>query len=186
MAKIVQEELWQHPGFPGMIVVTTNATITYDDRLVMGRGAAWQARHRIPGIDKECTHIIREATRSVWSYPAPHGEMAMDAYNMECMMEDPDSYAGIGYYFQVVRKPTDEKVGFGIFQVKVHFRQQADPELIRRSVSSLDVYACRHRDTQIRMNYPGIGYGHLPRAKVEPLLAYLPDNVTICYRGRRI
>lgn len=168
-----------------MIVVTTNATVTHDGRLVMGMGAALQARERIPGIDKECAHVIREATRSIWSYPAPHGEMAMDAYNMECMMEGDDEYSGVGYYFRVVRHPKKDTVGFGIFQVKVHFRQRAELELIYRSGELLKDYCYHNPDTQIRMNYPGIGCGHLPRAKVEPVLAYLPDNVTICYQGRR-
>lgn len=185
MPNIVQEELWKHPGFPGMIVVTTNATITTKGVLVMGRGAALQARRYIPGIDFECADVIREATRSIWSYPAPRGEMAMDAYNTECMMEDEDQYHGVGYYFRVVRKPTDKKTGFGIFQVKVHFRQRAELELIYRSVSMLDEYARRHPDTQIRLNYPGIGAGGLPRSKVEPPLRRLPDTVTICYRRWR-
>lgn len=185
MPNIVCEELWKHPGFPGVIVVTTNATITRVNRLVMGRGAALQARICIPGIDKECAHAIRSATRSIWSYPAPHGDMAQMAYDDACMREDEDQYHGVGYYFRVVREPTEDKVGFGIFQVKVHFRQHAELELIHRSASTLADYCHRHKDTAIRMNYPGIGYGRLNRAEVEPLLASLPDNVTVCYRGRR-
>lgn len=182
MPRIIREELWKHPGFPGMIVVTTNATITSHGRLVMGRGAARLALRQIRDIDRECAHVIREATRSVWSYPAPNGEMAQDAYYDECMREDEDRYHGVGYYFRVVRRPTEEKIGFGIFQVKVHYAQMAELELIRRSVDTLADYCRGHKDTAIRMNFPGIGYGHLSRAVVEPLLADLPDSVTICWR----
>ena len=182
MPNIVREELWRHPGFPGMIVVTTNAVITERGFLVMGRGAAQQAKRRIPGIDTECALVIRESTRSTWSCPAPTGEMAQDAYYDECMREDDDPYSGVGYYFREVRKPTDKKVGFGIFQVKVHFTQRADLSLIHRSASMLTLYCHRHPETQVRMNYPGIGAGRLPRAKIEPLLTDLPDTVTICYR----
>ena len=176
MPHIVREELWRHPGHPGMIVVTTNATVT-NGKLVMGCGAALQAKQRIPGIEYECAEVIREATRSVWSYPAPRGEMAMDAYDMECMMED-DS----GYYFQVVRRPGKGKVGFGIFQVKVHFRGPADLELIERSAITLGDYAWRNPDTAIRMNMPGVGYGLRTKEEVLPLLDALPQNVMACYK----
>ena len=180
MPNIVREELWEHPG---MIVVTTNATITHRGLLVMGRGAPLQAKQRYPRIAKECADVIREATRSVWSYPAPYGDMAMGAYDMECEMEDMDGYSGVGYYFQVIRPPCpdENKVGFGIFQVKAHFRDNAHLELIRRSVVALREYCRNHPDVSIRMNYPGIGYGHLGREAVKPLLVGLPDNVTICY-----
>lgn len=182
MAKIVGEELWKHPGFPGMIVVSTNSTIKANGTLVMGRGAARQARDRIPGIDHECSRMIKRATRTVWAHPPPHGEMALEAYYQECEMEDQDSYSGTGYYFQVVREPNRYRVGFGIFQVKEHFRQEASLELIRRSASVLADYARQHPDMAIRMNYPGIGYGGLTKQKVKPLLERLPDNITICWR----
>jgi len=185
MPNIVQEELWKHPGFPGMIVLTTNATVTEKGLLIMGRGAALQAKRRIPDIDRECTKIIRNATRSIWSYPAPHGEMAQEAYYQECAMEDEDYYHGVGYYFRVVREPIEDKIGFGIFQVKVHFRNRAELELIRRSASILCDYANQNLNTQIRMNYPGIGAGRLPMHDIEPLLEILPENVTICYKERK-
>ena len=172
MANIVREELWRHPGFPGMIVVTTNATIRYAGSLVMGCGAALQAVKRIPGIDMECGQAVKAAIdRSVLNYQLA-GEPA------------PSQYAWAGYYFLAVRhpKPKEMKVGFGIFQVKVHYSQRAELELIRRSTSMLDKYARHHSGTQIRMNYPGIGAGRLPRGKIEPLLKKLPDNVTICWR----
>ena len=170
MPNIVREELWKYPGHPGMIVVTTNATITRRGLLVMGAGAAFQAKLRYPNIDKECAEIIQKTSRLLWAYP---GEKA-----------DMDAYSGVGYYFQVVRppRPGENKVGFGVFQVKVHFRDDAHLELIRRSAIVLEEYCRGHPDVVIRMNYPGIGYGRLDRKVVEPLLVNLPDNVTICYR----
>lgn len=151
MPNIVREELWKHPGFPGMIVVTTNATIKKNNALVMGRGAALQARDRIVCIDQECGLAIHQASAF--------------------------------YGFLVVRQPTEDRVGFGIFQVKDHFRDQADLELIEAAVLALSEYAVSHPDVAIRMNYPGIGCGGLLPAKVAPLLARLPDQVTICHRG---
>lgn len=101
----------------------------------------------------------------------------MDAYSMECDAEDTD-----GYYFQVVRRPQVNKPGLGIFQVKDRFGDKADLELIRRSAVTLAQYAKQHPDTQVRMNYPGIGWGHQSRKAVEPLLDCLPENVTICFK----
>lgn len=150
MANIVREELWQRPGYPGMIVATTNATIKSNNALVMGRGAAREARDRIVCVDQECGLAIRSA--------------------------------GFEYGFLVIRPPTESTVGFGIFQVKDHFKDTASLELIGLSAAELSRYATANPDTQIRMNYPGIGAGRLARAKVEPLLKVLPDNVTVCYR----
>ena len=167
MSNIVREELWKHPGFPGMIVVTTNATIKSNNGLVMGRGAAREARDRISCIDQECGLAIKAAI------------------NRSYQLRDkpaPDQYVSVGYYFLEVRPPTEDKVGFGIFQVKVHYAEAAEVELIRRSAARLADYARQHPDTAIRMNYPGIGHGHLSRSEVEPLLADLPDNITICWR----
>ena len=106
----------------------------------------------------------------------------MDAYDMECDTEDADHYSGTGYYFRVVREPRIGKPGFGIFQVKEHFGDKADLELIRRSAVILTMYARQHPDTQIRMNYPGVGWGHCHRRDIELLLACLPENVTICFQ----
>lgn len=183
MAKIVREELWQPTDGLYLIAVSTNASISSKGKLVMGRGAAHQARERLPGIDRECAKVIEDALRSIWSYPAPHGDAAMDAYDMECDAEDFDHYSGTGYYFRVVREPQVGKAGFGIFQVKEHFGDKADLELVRRSAIVLAEYARQHSDVQVRMNYPGIGWGgRRHRREVEPLLDCLPENVTVCFQ----
>ena len=56
---LAQEELRQAPGHPGMIVVTTNGTISKKGALVMGRGAAKEACNRIRGIEYECGKFAR-------------------------------------------------------------------------------------------------------------------------------
>ena len=131
----------------------------------MGRGAALQAARRYPGVERECARAIqssREAARannSVWVYG-----------------------------FLVVRRPAHRQPGLGIFQVKGEYRtfaawmEQADLSLVALSVAGLNEYARQHPGLAIRMNYPGIGNGGLRRDAVEPLLACLPENVTICYQ----
>ena len=57
---IITEDLWIALPYPGMIVVTTNSTIKQNGALVMGRGAARQARDTIKGVDVECGTLITE------------------------------------------------------------------------------------------------------------------------------
>lgn len=155
MVKIVEEELWKSPGHPGMIVVTTCADIE-NDKLIMGAGAAYQAACRIPGIQEECAKAIYNACRK------PYG-------------------------FLVIRepRPDESKMGFGIFQTKDWHQKMAVVYNIETSVKYLTEYALANPEVNIRLNYPGIGYGALLRKEVEPLIANLPDNVTVCYKVRK-
>lgn len=153
--QIVKEDLWKLPPMPGMVVVTTNGYINKDGSLVMGRGAALEATKRIPGIAKQAGDVIWNA-----GFDSP----AM-------------------YYFLTARSPFREgKLGFGLFQVKRIWSDEADIGIIRQSVMALRTYASRHPELNIRMNFPGIGNGRLKRVEVEPHLEPLPDNVTICVK----
>jgi hypothetical protein len=67
---------------------------------------------------------------------------------------------------------------FGIFQVKYHFKDSANIELIKRSILKLQIMASNN-DIQFAMNYPGIGFGQLSEKDVFPLISMLSDNVTI-------
>jgi hypothetical protein len=153
--KIVRENLWILPPAPGMIVVTTNGAVNKDGELVMGRGAALEAKQRIPGIAKEAGALL---------------------WGIGC--ENPAIY-----HWLVMRAPyRPGKVGFGLFQVKRVWSDDASLDMIRKSAQALAEYAKANPTLNIRMNYPGIGNGRLKRNDVEPLLCVLPDNVTICMK----
>ena len=66
-----------------------------------------------------------------------------------------------------------------VFQVKYNWFEDADVELIKRSVCKLHAIAENNPDVIYHMNYPGIGNGKLSITKVEPALHTLPDNVII-------
>ncbi|MCP4539460.1 MAG: hypothetical protein GY832_20170 [Chloroflexi bacterium] len=155
MPKIVPHDLWESPGLPGMWVVTTNSYIKHNGALVMGRGAARQAMDKLPNIE----YLSGAAVERI------SGRDFAKAYG-----------------FLVVVPPTDTAVGFGVFQVKWHWKDPANLGLIQMSVSALAEYADINPDVSIRMNYPGIGNGRLKRSEVGPLLTPLPENVTICWR----
>lgn len=70
----------------------------------------------------------------------------------------------------------------GVFQVKKHFKETAELELINESAIQLGYVARSFSDTRFHMNFPGIGYGNL--LSIEPeitsmLKEYLPNNVII-------
>lgn len=148
MPIIKRQQLWTRVPLPVVYAVTTNAETNRHGEIVMGRGAAKQAKDRIPGIAREVALKV-VGRRS--------------------------------YYWVVVREPSDVKAGFGVFQVKFHWAKPASLGLIDGSVRALCEWCAQNPDVAVRMNYPGIGNGGLDRADVEPLLAPLPDSVTVCY-----
>lgn len=134
-----------------LFCITTNSYINKDRQLVMGRGIALEMKRLVPGIAALAGETLLGAGGAVG----------------QCSLR---------YGLAVVQPPSiDTKIG--LFQVKYHFRDNADLELIEHSVAALSAVAGNYR--QIELNYPGIGWGGLDRAAVAPLLAELPDNVRV-------
>ncbi len=156
---ITRGELWQPTEHPAVYVVTTNASVNARGELVMGRGAARQAVQRIPGISKEAAEIVDYRLGLLNRAEKPYG-------------------------FVLVRQPRPEegKYGFGIFQVKQAWDQLAKIPLISLSMNILRMYALEKKHITIRMNYPGIGNGGLPKGQVSLLLQDLPENLHIFYK----
>lgn len=125
------------------ILITTNRIIKRDGKLVMGAGAAKQARDSMEGIDKFFGDMITSH---------PH----------------PDTYGII--------------LGnrFGAFQVKHHFKDEANLDLIRNSLQTLKVLSNSMPLKTFSVNFPGIGNGKLSYedviAVIEP--CGLSDNIT--------
>ncbi len=125
----------------------------------MGRGAALQAAKRIPGIAVEAAEIVDYRLGLLNRAEQPYG-------------------------FVLVRQPRPEegKYGFGIFQVKQAWDQPAKIPLISLSMNILRMYALEKKHITIRMNYPGIGNGKLPKGQVSLLLQDLPKNLHIFFK----
>jgi hypothetical protein len=151
---IVEADLWKHPGIPGMIVVTSSATIEEDGRLYMQYGECQEAIRRIPGIDVQCGQKIQKV--------APDGL----------------------YGFLPVRpsRPKDGIVGFGLFQTRRFWNEPDDLELIQRSMQNLRYYLEKHPKLHVRMNYPGIESG-MDVENISRLLQPVPSSVTLCHHG---
>ena len=69
----------------------------------------------------------------------------------------------------------------GAFQVKYHFKDKADIELIKFSTQKLREFAENNSDKKIKMNFPGIGNGKLKNEYKEILeiISILPNNVEV-------
>jgi len=153
---IIQANLWlsfDQETEHLIYVITTNRVIR-GDQLVMGAGAARQARERYPALAADCATRIRQLAT------ADYGCLLVRA---------PDAR---------LHRP-----GLAIFQVKRDYRTPAELDLIARSVRDLSDMAVARSADQFRINFPGIGphTGRLSRTLVEPLLSVLPDNVIVCY-----
>jgi len=158
-------DLWKPAPHPAIYTVTTNASINSNGELVMGRGAAYQATQRIPGIAKEAAEVV-SAFRGYFTM-TPESKREISPYG-----------------FLVVRypRPDEGKYGFGIFQVKETWDQPAQLPLIQLSMNTLRQYAHWNKGVTIRLNFPGIGNGKLSRSEVQPILRDLPENIHIFYK----
>lgn len=156
MPQFAVGDIWGEIGKASAILVTANSYINNAGRLVMGRGAAREAAIRWPSLPRQLADWI------VKFGPGHLGEYGV------IFVLDIVAFSGL-----VTFDPMD----IGVFQVKRHFKDNADPELIRRSVDKLNEDAERY--DRIALNFPGIGNGRLREEDVKPLLESLPDNVVI-------
>lgn len=69
---------------------------------------------------------------------------------------------------------------FGIFQVKYHYKEDAELALIERSTEALNKFV-RYLNVTVSINFPGIGNGNLFIKDVAPIIKDLDDRVTVYY-----
>lgn len=124
------------------LFVTTNSYIKKDGSLVMGRGAALEAKNLFRYIDKQLGNMISKH-------------------------ETPDEYGLV------------LTSCLGAFQVKRHFRDAADLDLIRMSTAKLKELAESNPELTYSINFPGIGFGWRDIEEVMPIIETLPNNVTV-------
>lgn len=63
-----------------------------------------------------------------------------------------------------------DDIHLGIFQVKYHFKDQADLSLIEWSCQDLREKALANPERTVRLNFPGIGWGGRTVGAVKPIL----------------
>ena len=133
-----------------VLLVTTNEYIRRDGCLVMGRGAAYTFSMKYSGATREFGDLV---TAHASAFPnQPYG---------------------------IILSPKWKSPVLGIFQVKRHFRDEADLGLIEGSANMLAAYAEIHPNQLIAVNFPGIGNGRLREKDVLPIIEILPRNVEV-------
>lgn len=149
-------DMWGAYATADLFLITTNATVTARGTLVMGRGIARQARDRFPGLAEALgQHILNI-----------------------CGGPSASLRTGLGEYGLLI-SPRWPAAKLGTFQVKQHYSQLASLELIRHSTTALCAWCIKHPTATVVVNFPGIGNGCLRREAVLPIIAQLPDQVTI-------
>lgn len=136
-------------GTEDIKVITTNGCINAKGELVMGRGAALDAKTRYPNLP-------RIAAQEIKKYPYL-------------------TMRGV-YIYRFITIPNTQ---FGLFQVKYHWQEKADLVLIGQSSLRLRNMAQVTPKVTYALNFPGIGNGKLDKKIVMLLLEDLPENVII-------
>lgn len=144
--------MWDAYDRASLMLVTTNSYIARKGNLVMGAGAARQARDKFPGIDYAYgEHITKK-----------FGQLAL--------------------YGVVTPGEVGLKNKVGIFQVKMHYKEDADPVVIATSAATLTLLLRSRSEygRSLHMNFPGIGYGNMEPLHVLSLLdKYLKVDVPV-------
>jgi hypothetical protein len=137
-----------------VILVTTNSYVNVKGELVMGRGAALELKEKFSFLARYFGDRIKEFDQ----------EYESDTY-------------GVFLYEHNKLVWNNIPRTFGIFQVKYHFRNPADLELIKHSTKlAIDLFP---DNIKVSMNFPGIGYGQLDYFSVYDIIKILPENFTL-------
>jgi len=104
------------------------------------------------------------------------------AKQAKCLFPGIDKDAGIAVSeFPYPRKygllMSDTKIG--LFQVKYHWSEKANLNLIRFSTGMLMQHIKDNPGKTYALNYPGIGFGGLSVYEVKPVIGVLPNNIQI-------
>jgi hypothetical protein len=151
MPKFIVGDLWESKA--DIIVVTTNGYVNANGELVMGRGAALQAKNRYPRLPKLLAAHLNNKPKI-----------------NSCLV-----YGFEDVWFR-------NGVGIGAFQVKYSWKDKADLALIGYSVVQLNLWlndTYQSEDVRVAMNYPGIGNGGLNKKRVVQIVESLDTRVEI-------
>jgi hypothetical protein len=137
-----------------LFLVTTNSFVRNDGSLVVGAGAAKQARQEITddGGYQFLAQGLGGRVKRTCGHLGTYGLLLSEGY---------------------------PSIRVGIFQVKRHWKTDAKLELIGASAMQLLKWTCKRPDARVDLNYPGIGNGGLDKDRVTPIVQELPDTVRV-------
>lgn len=161
MVKYEYGNMWESWGKPwSLFLVTTNASIRRDGRLVMGRGIAKQLNDK----DRAWARLLGARIEEVNKKHEDYGLAILTDHEIRKQL---GTYKAFPHF------------SVGAFQVKRHYRDAAEPKLIELAVKQLRELCLSEPNLTVNLNYPGIGFGRLSEAVVAPLLKPLPPKVHV-------
>lgn len=140
----VTGDLWAYPA--DVRVITTNGTVKKNGECVMGRGCAWEAKQKYPGI-----------AASLGLHIQTYG-------NIAGVIITPDAIPPINAPWIIS------------FPVKHNWYEKADLALIKDSAQRLASWNASRGPYTVVLPRPGCGNGHLKWEDVRPVLAPILDN----------
>lgn len=154
-------DLFEQQGVDA-ICITTNGAVRRDGACVMGRGVAFEAVRRWPGIDYRLGRLVQRNGNAVQV-------LTQQSLGPQPLIEVSAGIAGVpGHVFV----PWDVVS----FPVKHHWREQADLALIERSASELAALATNRSWKCVALVRPGCGNGGLRWDAVRPVIAGILDD----------
>lgn len=139
-------DLWTFPGVD-VRCITTNGTLKADGTAVMGRGCAYEAKTRYPGIERQLGVSLQKYGNSVqplWTVP---GDGPWDPWDVILS-----------------------------FPVKHNWWEAADLDLIENSASKLMILIDDYGYDTVLLPRPGCGNGRLKWEDVKKVIAPILDD----------
>lgn len=143
-----QGNIWDVYEDTDALVITTNA-IVYRNGLVMGAGAALQAKERFPFLPRVLGKMITEP-----------------------QVIRVDGLPKYGFVF-------DQKSKIGALQTKYHYYNLSPLSLVKYSLDIFSEWLKVMKPKRVDMVFPAIGLGGQSRKNMMPLLEGLQENVYI-------
>lgn len=177
--KLLTADLWSYIGKASAICITTNGCIKSDKTAVMGKGIAYQAAIKYPGIaEKLGNSLLRYGNRvcildtitppdSKWfeqtqlvAFPTKPGYEQCNDASLLCK------------HMQATKLPA--RVPGWAFK--------SPPDLIEQSLLELQILANAEGWISIVLPLPGVGNGELPEEESIKLVSVLDDRFIVLRR----
>lgn len=151
--------LWEEVGRSDLVLFTANSVLDSRGHLVMGAGAALEAKRQFPMLPANLGLILEK-------HPTPkkYGVLVSNYYRFA----DPYSSTRRGTFL-------------GAFQTKENWKDNSRLDLIEYAVEVVNILLPNY--PRIAINFPGINHGRLREEDVLPLLQSLPDSVVFYKKG---
>ena len=172
---LIQKDIWSELGKADAICITSNGFVKKDDKAVMGRGIALEARNKFKGIDLWLGRAIKR-NGNIVNFLQKEGKTWIISF--------PVKRDFLIYDYPVEDKLVKHMKGkFRPDQIVPGWALKAELTDIALSAQLLKYTIDNHEWKSVYMTQPGCHNGELNWSDVEPILdKYLDERVTVVYK----